>query len=80
MFYRRIHAEAIFCLFKDADWTFQLAQATVDELKKLDSVPNLAGLYANYSTLYYMKSEYDEAYKWAKKAIGLLDETLPQRY
>lgn len=79
MSFRRIHAEAIFCLFKDADKTFQLAQATVEELKKVDNVPNLAGLYANFSTLYYMKSEYDKAYKWAKKAIGLLDENLPQR-
>lgn len=76
---RRVQAEAIFCLFKDADRTFELAQSTVEELKMLDSVPNLAGLYANFSTLYYMKSEYEEAYQWAKKAIGLLDEKLPTR-
>lgn len=75
-----MQAEAIFCLFKDADRTFELAQETVEELKKLDSLPNLAGLYANFSTLYYMKSEYDEAYQWAKKAIALLDENLPTRY
>lgn len=59
-FFRRIHAEAVYCLFKEAEQTFELAQATVEELKKLDSVPNLAGLYANFSTLYYMKSEYEE--------------------
>lgn len=50
----------MYCLFKEAETTFELAQAVVEELEKLHSVPNLAGLYANFSTLYYMKSEYDE--------------------
>lgn len=61
-YFRRIHAEAIFCLFKEAESTFHLAQSVINELSQMNALPNVAGLYANFSTLYYIRSEYDEVY------------------
>ncbi|KAJ8935248.1 hypothetical protein NQ314_012923 [Rhamnusium bicolor] len=59
-YHKRIYAEAIYCEFKAAEATFISAQSTIKELEKLNSVPNLAGLYTNFSLLYFIRSEYDE--------------------
>jgi hypothetical protein len=59
-YHKRIYAETIYCEFKAAENTFNSAQKVIKQLNKLDALPNLAGLYANFSTLYFHRSEYDE--------------------
>lgn len=59
---RRLHAEAVYCMFKAAEDTYENAHNTIEELKKLNFVPNLSGLYANISALYFIRSEYDEVH------------------
>ncbi|KAL3274086.1 hypothetical protein HHI36_015503 [Cryptolaemus montrouzieri] len=78
-YHKRIHAEVCYKEFKAADHTYELAQKVVSELVDLGSSPNLAAIYSNFSTLYYMKSEYDEALEWSKKALRLLSHDLPVR-
>lgn len=58
--FRRIYAEAIYCDFENATETFESAEEVVRELEALGALPNLAGLYSNFSFLYFVRSEYDE--------------------
>lgn len=58
--FRRIYAETIYCEFKAAEDTFNSARNVIKQLEERNSLPNLAGLYANFSTLYFHRSEYDE--------------------
>ncbi|RZC41387.1 amyloid protein-binding protein 2 [Asbolus verrucosus] len=78
-FSKRIFAETIYCEFKAAENTFNSAKKVIKQLEELNAVPNLAGLYANFSTLYFHRSEYDEAFSWSKKALVLLDDKVPPR-
>lgn len=78
-YYKRIYAEAIFCEFEEAKVTFKSAQNVIEELKKLNDLPNLAGIYANFSLLFFMRSEYDLALQWSKKAVELLQDDLPSK-
>ncbi|KAF5293748.1 hypothetical protein FQA39_LY03233 [Lamprigera yunnana] len=78
-YHKRLHAESVFCMFKCAEDTFEVALQTREELEKLNAVPNLAGLYANISALFFVRSEYDEAYQWALKSLKLLSDDLPPR-
>lgn len=56
-------------MFKGAEDTYELAQSTVEELEKLNAVPNLAGFYANVSALFFVRSEYDEVSKIKKSLL-----------
>lgn len=60
LFCRRIYVESQFCLFQKAELTYKLTNSTIEKLKKLNALPNLAGVYANYSTYYFARSEYDD--------------------
>lgn len=79
LFQRRLHTETNYCLFKEAESTIIEADKVVEELEKLNELPNLAALYSNYSALYFRRSEYDKAYKWSIRAMKLLDDNLPLR-
>ncbi|KAB0793914.1 hypothetical protein PPYR_13534 [Photinus pyralis] len=78
-YHKRLHAESVYCMFKCAEDTFERILSTKDELQKLNAVPNLAGLYANISALFFARSEYDEAYQWAQRSLKLLNEDVPPR-
>ncbi|XP_018325828.1 amyloid protein-binding protein 2 isoform X2 [Agrilus planipennis] len=76
---KRLQAEATFCMFKEAEKTYNLANLLVIELKQLNALPNLSSLYALFSALFFVRSEYDEAYSWAKNSLLLLKDNLPTR-
>ncbi|KAK9888109.1 hypothetical protein WA026_000384 [Henosepilachna vigintioctopunctata] len=78
-YHKKIYAEVSYKEFEAAERTYKLAKKVVSELEDLNSFPNLAAIYSNFSALFYMKSEYDEALKWSKKALRLLSNDLPVR-
>ncbi|XP_030754199.1 amyloid protein-binding protein 2 [Sitophilus oryzae] len=75
----KIYAESLYCKFNTAKSTMKAAQDVVKKLEDLESVPNLAVLYSNFSAFYFLCSEYDESYKWAQKSVSLLTNDLPKR-
>ncbi|KAG5877040.1 hypothetical protein JTB14_006520 [Gonioctena quinquepunctata] len=78
-YHKRIYAESVYCDFDEAAQTFKSAQEVIRQLELLNAVPNLAGLYSNFSFLYFIRSEYDEAFSWSQRALRLLSEDLPPR-
>ncbi|XP_072396043.1 amyloid protein-binding protein 2 [Diabrotica undecimpunctata] len=78
-YHKKIYAEAIYCEFEKAAETFAAANKVIAQLEEKNAVPNLAGLYANFSFLFFGRSEYDEAYNWAIKALKLINEDLSPR-
>jgi hypothetical protein len=47
-------------LFDQASDTYRKASALVEQMANLNQTPNLAGLYAEFSVLYFFRSQYDE--------------------
>ncbi|CAG9812544.1 unnamed protein product [Phaedon cochleariae] len=78
-YHKRIYAESVYCEFEKAANTFRSAQKIITELERFNAVPNLAGLYSNFSLLYFTRSEYDEAFSWSEKALKLLTDDLPPK-
>uniref|UniRef100_A0A6P7GD56 Amyloid protein-binding protein 2 n=1 Tax=Diabrotica virgifera virgifera TaxID=50390 RepID=A0A6P7GD56_DIAVI len=78
-YHKKIYAEAIYCEFEKAAETFAAANKVIAELDEKNALPNLAGLYANFSFLFFGRSEYDEAYNWAIKALKLINDDLSPR-
>ncbi|GJQ70069.1 putative amyloid protein-binding protein, partial [Trypoxylus dichotomus] len=77
-YYKRIYVECYYCITK-AEETMNSILAVIKQLQQHSAVPNLSGLYANFATMYFLRSEYEQAYNWSKKALRLLNEDLPKR-
>ncbi|KAK2576022.1 hypothetical protein KPH14_007374 [Odynerus spinipes] len=76
--HKLLHAQAAYCAFRDAAETHQLAMDTIQQLKYggYDSDDH-AALYAEFSILFFIRSEYDRAYRWGIEALRQLKPTLP---
>lgn len=62
--YRLLHAQAAYCAFTGAAETHQLALQTIEKLKNAGYTDtNHAALYAEFGVLFFIRSEYDQAYK-----------------
>lgn len=62
--FRLLHAQAAYCAFRAAAKTYALAISTITKLENAGySIANHAALYAEFSVLFYIRSEYDKAYK-----------------
>jgi len=59
-FFRLLHAQTVYCLFDQASDTYHKASALVEQMANINQAPNLAGLYAEFSVLYFFRSQYDE--------------------
>ncbi|XP_046740458.1 amyloid protein-binding protein 2 [Diprion similis] len=79
--YKLLHAQATYCEFRGAAETRELAVKVVAKLKEAgyDGV-NHAALYAEFSVLFFNRSEYDQAYRWSMEALKELTPTLPARF
>lgn len=78
--HKKLIAEVSYHDFKAAEKTFSLSQKVIEDLKsKTGRAPNLAAMYTSYSTLFFLKGEYDEALEWSKKSVVLLNRELPAR-
>ncbi|CAB3387397.1 Hypothetical predicted protein [Cloeon dipterum] len=75
--HKLLHAQTVYCLFEQAQSTYFKASLLVDSLRAKQQVPNLAGLYAEFSVLYFFRSQYDEAYEWSSEALKELKPNLP---
>lgn len=65
MVFRLLHAQASFCAFDGAAETHRLAIEMIDKLKHTQySDCNHAALFAEFSVLFFIRSEYDEAYRY----------------
>lgn len=78
--FRLLHVQAIYCMFTQATLTFNMAVTTIELLKEADELPNLAGLYTEFSLLLFIRCEYDKAYKYSIEALKQLNSNLPPRY
>ncbi|KZC14496.1 Amyloid protein-binding protein 2 [Dufourea novaeangliae] len=76
---RLLHVQAAYCLFQCAADTQKFAMEIVKQLKEAEFDCNYAALCSEFSVLYYMRSEYDEAYRWSIQALKQLKPTLPAR-
>ncbi|XP_015112577.1 amyloid protein-binding protein 2 [Diachasma alloeum] len=78
--HKLLHAQAAYCAFRGAAETHELALATV---KKLEAIGykdcSHAALYAEFSVLFFIRSEYDQAYRWSVAALRELKPTVPAR-
>ncbi|XP_057325165.1 amyloid protein-binding protein 2 [Microplitis mediator] len=78
--HKLLRAQAAYCAFKDAKETHELALSTVEKLQYAGYEDcNHAALYAEFSVLFFMRSEYDQAYRWSLAALKELKPTLPPR-
>ncbi|KAL0122087.1 hypothetical protein PUN28_007095 [Cardiocondyla obscurior] len=76
--HKLLHAQAAYCDFDGAAETHQLALETIEKLKsKQYNNSNHAALFAEFSVLFYIRSEYDEAYRWSVEALKQLKPSLP---
>lgn len=68
-----LHAQIGYCAFHGAAETFDLAMDTIQKLRSAgyDNI-NYAALYVEFSVLFFIRSEYDEAFKWSIEALKQL--------
>ncbi|XP_043680411.1 amyloid protein-binding protein 2 isoform X2 [Vespula pensylvanica] len=75
-----LHAQAAYYTFRGAAETHQLAMNTIQQLRCGGHTNNnYAALYGEFSVLFFIRSEYDEAYKWGIEALKQLKPSLPPR-
>ncbi|KAG7198690.1 hypothetical protein KM043_001688 [Ampulex compressa] len=78
--HKLLHAQAAYCVFRGAAETHQLALDMIDRLKEAGyEGSNHAALFTEFSVLYFIRSEYDQAYRWSIEALMQLKPTLPAR-
>lgn len=78
--HKLLHAQAAYCAFRAAAKTYALAISTITKLENAGySIANHAALYAEFSVLFYIRSEYDKAYKWSIAALKQLKSSLSAR-
>ncbi|EZA53347.1 hypothetical protein DMN91_004654 [Ooceraea biroi] len=78
--HKLLHAQAAYCAFDGAAETHQLAIEMIKRLKEAhydDS--NHAALFTEFSVLFFIRSEYDQAYRWSIEALKYLKPSLPAR-
>ncbi|EFN75236.1 amyloid protein-binding protein 2 [Harpegnathos saltator] len=78
--HKLLHAQAAYCAFRGAAKTHELAVEMIEQLKNVgyyDS--NHAALFAEFSVLFFIRSEYDQAYRWSIEALQYLNPSLPAR-
>ncbi|GFT28365.1 amyloid protein-binding protein 2 [Nephila pilipes] len=76
---RLLRVRNIYCKFEEAEQTFKDAQSCILQIKKLQLDVNLAGIYSEFASFYFIQSNYKEAYRWGDKAINELNSSLPSR-
>ncbi|XP_046396092.1 amyloid protein-binding protein 2 isoform X2 [Ischnura elegans] len=67
--HKLLHVQTAFCHFDEADETHNYALNILKCLQDAGEEANLAGLYAEFSVLYFIRSQYDEAYRWSVMAL-----------
>ncbi|XP_024877591.1 amyloid protein-binding protein 2 [Temnothorax curvispinosus] len=76
--HKLLHAQAAYCDFEKAAETHQIAMKMIEKLKSEQyNNSNHAALFAEFSVLFYIRSEYDEAYRWSIEALKQLKPSLP---
>ncbi|XP_031781635.1 amyloid protein-binding protein 2 [Nasonia vitripennis] len=76
--HKLLHAQAAYCAFTGAAETYQLALQTIEKLKNAGYTnTNHAALYAEFGVLFFIRSEYDQAYKWSVEALKQLTPSIP---
>ncbi|GFY46220.1 amyloid protein-binding protein 2 [Trichonephila inaurata madagascariensis] len=76
---RLLRVRNIYCKFNEAEQTFKDAQTCILQIKNLQLNVNLAGIYSEFSSFYFIQSNYREAYRWGDKAISELNSSIPSR-
>ncbi|KAI4494238.1 hypothetical protein M0802_009107 [Mischocyttarus mexicanus] len=77
-----LHAQAAYYTFRGAAETHELALNIIQQLRCGGYTDNnYAALYGEFSVLFFIKSEYDEAYRqvWGIEALKQLKPSLPPR-
>ncbi|KAK0089498.1 hypothetical protein PV325_007061 [Microctonus aethiopoides] len=78
--HKLLHAQAFYCAFRGAAETHQLALNTIKKLENAGYKDcSHAALYAEFSVLFFMRSEYDQSYRWSVAALKELKPSLPPR-
>ncbi|XP_058788660.1 amyloid protein-binding protein 2 [Phymastichus coffea] len=76
--HKLLHAQAAYNSFIGAAATYKLALDTIKKLEKSERKnANHAALYAEFSVLFFIRNEYDLAYKWSVDALKELKPFLP---
>lgn len=65
-----LHAQAAYCAFDGAAETHQLAIEMIEQLKNAQyNNSNHAALFAEFSVLFFIRSEYDQAYRYILNSV-----------
>jgi len=76
---RLMHVRNANCLYDDAQQTWLQSLRYVDWLEQHAVTVNKASLYAEYSTLLFARSQYEEAYKFSCESLRQVNYTLSPR-
>ncbi|XP_072757625.1 amyloid protein-binding protein 2 [Anoplolepis gracilipes] len=78
--HKLLHAQAAYCAFDNAAETHQLAKDMIKQLEDANyHTINHAALYAEFSVLFFIRSEYDNAYRYSIDALKHLRASLSAR-
>lgn len=61
--YRLLRVEAVYCNLTGAQETYKQTLALIDDLNQNKMAPNLAGIYADFSVYFFIRSEFDDVSK-----------------
>ena len=67
-----LHSLSSYCQFSEATTVFtELSKFTWDKAITIETYPNLASIYNEFSSHHFVKSNYHESYTWAME-VGIL--------
>ncbi|XP_012282541.1 amyloid protein-binding protein 2 [Orussus abietinus] len=76
--HKLLHTQSAYCELDRAAETYKLALLMISRLTNEGYTDvNHAGLYTEFSVLFFIRSEFNEAYKWSVEAMKHLKPTLP---
>ncbi|KAL7639598.1 UNVERIFIED_CONTAM: hypothetical protein RMT77_010099 [Armadillidium vulgare] len=64
-----LHVQNGFCEFRIAEKTYREALELISSLQETKSCPNLALLYSEFSTLFILLSNYEQAHQWSVQSL-----------
>jgi len=75
-----LHSLSSYCQFSEATAVYtELSKFTWDKAITIETYPNLASIYNEFSSHHFVKSNYHDSYTWAMEAVKLLTTNIPPK-
>ncbi|XP_014664027.1 PREDICTED: amyloid protein-binding protein 2-like isoform X3 [Priapulus caudatus] len=76
---RLLHSRNLYCKFTESDTSYHESQYYAEKLISAGHPINTSSLYCELCSLFFVRSQYDEAYKWSTLALKGLTSALPSK-